>query len=176
MAKKPTKRPAPKPWHGGPPPALGVTFDQAVADYVVNEMYDGKTWVALCREPGIPSRSTLCRWEEEYPDFAKKVDAARRANAQLYFEEAREEIDDSNMSLTGQVNNQTGLPGKPYYIAATKAGLLLRMAVMRAPSVFSERRVAPEGPPSFKPDLEAQQRLLASVNDRLSKKSSSAKG
>jgi hypothetical protein len=58
-------------------------FTQELADYICEEMMNGRDLVDICTDETMPARSTVYRWLAESPSFATQYAHAREALADL---------------------------------------------------------------------------------------------
>jgi hypothetical protein len=58
------------------------TFCAGTANVILERMSEGETLVAICRDPAMPSFSTVYRWLRAFPDFADDYREARQAQAE----------------------------------------------------------------------------------------------
>jgi transposase-like protein len=63
----------------GRPARAAVGFSEALAETLCARVAAGESQVAICAEPGMPSRATLWRWVQTRPAFAQAFWAARVA-------------------------------------------------------------------------------------------------
>jgi hypothetical protein len=61
------------------PARPAVRFTAALGRAICSRVAAGESQVAICAEPGMPSRATLWRWVKEMPKFAAAFQAARVA-------------------------------------------------------------------------------------------------
>ena len=66
------------------------SFCQATADLVLERMIEGETLTGICRDPAMPSFSTVYRWTRTFPDFASDFRAARQGQAERLADEGLE--------------------------------------------------------------------------------------
>jgi hypothetical protein len=72
------------------------TYTFEVGEEICRQMAEGKGLRAICSQPGMPARTTVLRWLEEHPSFAKRYQYAREALMDWYSEEIlRIAFDDS---------------------------------------------------------------------------------
>src|SRR5262249_23209911 len=53
------------------------TFTQTVADELCRRLADGETLRAICRDPGMPGKTTVMQWLAEQPEFRDQYARAR---------------------------------------------------------------------------------------------------
>lgn len=72
------------------------SFTQEKADYICQELAEGRSLRKICEEDGMPSAGTVCRWLAENEQFQKQYARAREAQADVLFEEILDISDESN--------------------------------------------------------------------------------
>lgn len=72
------------------------SFTQDKADYICQELAEGRSLRKICEEDGMPSAGTVCRWLAENEQFQKQYARAREAQADVLFEEILDISDESN--------------------------------------------------------------------------------
>lgn len=95
---KPTPE-KPFPGKAGRPPI----FSQETADRICELMVEGKDMQEICRMPGMPSRSTVLRWQNKIPEFDAQCQRAREALAEYELhklKELAEKCDETNVNST----------------------------------------------------------------------------
>lgn len=74
-----------------------------MADQIVGRMIDGESMVAICREEGMPSRSTIYAWFDAHPDFRARCARAREGLADYLVDQieqmANETTEDNHQSM-----------------------------------------------------------------------------
>ena len=58
-----------------------IEFDQAVADTICEEIADGRSLRSICKDEGMPAKSTVFKWLAAVPAFADQYARAREAQA-----------------------------------------------------------------------------------------------
>lgn len=71
MGKKPTGRPTGRP----------SKFTEEIADYICEQMVEGRDLCDICTDDGMPNRMTVYRWMDANPAFAAQYARAREALA-----------------------------------------------------------------------------------------------
>ena len=85
--------------HGAHP-----SYDEAIASEILDQLAEGKTMRAICREPGMPSARTVNRWAtDDVNGFADRLERARKLQADAIFDEA---LDISNEEFIDNVEVQ----------------------------------------------------------------------
>lgn len=70
------------------------SFTQDKADYICQELAEGRSLRKICEEDGMPSAGTVCRWLAENEQFQKQYARAREAQADALFEEVLDIADE----------------------------------------------------------------------------------
>lgn len=89
---------------GGRPPE---PVPREIADAIIDWLYEGKSLLAFCRQPGMPKYRTVHDWREKDSEFAAQFARARRAQGQLLQEMAQEVADDSTQDFV-EVTDKDG--------------------------------------------------------------------
>jgi hypothetical protein len=78
-----------------PAPSAGrpSSYSQDIADEIERRMIEGETLVDICRFPNMPSRPSVYRWMERYPEFETRIARAREGMAELLDHEVKELAD-----------------------------------------------------------------------------------
>lgn len=85
----PEAAPEPAPKRIGRPPI----FTQELADKILDLMVEGKDMQEICKMPGMPSRSTVLRWQNQNPAFDAQCVRAREALAEFELQKLKELAD-----------------------------------------------------------------------------------
>src|SRR5271166_5382837 len=65
-----------------------ASYDEALATEILDQLAEGKTMRAICREPGLPSARTVSRWAtDDIYGFAARYERARRLQGDAIFDE-----------------------------------------------------------------------------------------
>jgi len=65
------------------------SYDEALATEILDQLAEGKTLRAICREPGMPSARTVRRWAtDDVHGFAERYERARKLQGDAIFDEA----------------------------------------------------------------------------------------
>jgi hypothetical protein len=158
MAKKPKKPTATqvveavtKPWKTRP--VVGTSFDQDIADFIIEMMYEGLRLAQILRAfPELPSRGTIARWRDAHKEFGASYQKALLQIPESLYDKAIDAADDANV-----LN---------YSMKATQANIYFKGAAVIAPASFSERRAiaTPTTAPTFNHESDKDE-LLAVMND-----------
>ena len=80
-----------------------VKFNETVADQICGRMSEGETLRKVCRDPAMPSRSTVYRWLHKNPGFANQYAQAREARVEAWADEIIEIADDGTTDYITKV-------------------------------------------------------------------------
>ena len=56
-------------------------YSQEIVDRICELMVEGNDMQTICQMPGMPSRATVWRWQNQYPEFEAQCARAREALA-----------------------------------------------------------------------------------------------
>jgi len=73
-----------------------TNYSESLADQIVNRMIDGESMVAICRDPSMPSRSTVYDWFDAHADFRARCARAREGLADYLVDEIEQMANDTN--------------------------------------------------------------------------------
>ncbi len=62
-------------------------YGQDTADLICEMLADGKSLRAMCRDEGMPSTSTVCKWLARNSEFAEQYTRARELQADALFDD-----------------------------------------------------------------------------------------
>lgn len=74
-------------------------YGQDTADAICEMLADGKSLRAICREQGMPSTSTVCKWLGRNADFAEQYARARELQADALFDDCLDIADKGPTAL-----------------------------------------------------------------------------
>jgi hypothetical protein len=64
------------------------SYDEAIATEILDQLAEGKTMRAICREPGMPSARTVSRWAtDDIHGFTARYERARKMQGEAIFDE-----------------------------------------------------------------------------------------
>ena len=72
-----------------------LEFKQEIADIICDRLMDGESLKAICSEPEMPSKVTVCKWLNRLPEFANQYSRAREVQADGMVDEMLDISDDS---------------------------------------------------------------------------------
>lgn len=72
-----------------------VAFNRALFDGICGQIASGKSLREICRQPGMPDRTTFARWYKADPQLQLAYDEACRAREEEIFEQILEIADDT---------------------------------------------------------------------------------
>ncbi len=71
-------------------------YSEETAEKICDGLLDGKSFVQICSQSGMPSRATVMRWLHDRPDFETKCARARMLQADLMDDKILEEAEKCN--------------------------------------------------------------------------------
>ena len=84
--------------------ALELT--STITDQICQELMSGKPLTSICRNKDLPSLSTVHRWIDKHPSFAKQILQARRVGTQYYLDKMIEELESVSAKDVGIVREK----------------------------------------------------------------------
>jgi hypothetical protein len=111
-------------------PAFG--YNEGIAREIFERMCDGESLSAICRDPTMPSRSTVLYWRRQFAAFDELVRRGREAQAEHFC--------DLGLDLAMQATPETA------YLTHVRLGQLRWMAGTMAPRQYRTKLVEPEAP------------------------------
>lgn len=111
-------------------PAFG--YNEGIAREICERLCEGESLIAICRDPTMPSRSTVHYWRRQFPAFAEALRTARESQAEFFC--------DLGLEIAMEATPQTA------YLAHVRLGQLRWMAGAMAPRQFRTRLVEPQAP------------------------------
>jgi hypothetical protein len=89
-------------------------YSEEFANLICSKIANGQGLVKICKEEGMPARSTVMLWLFKNKEFSDKYTQAREAQADFYFEEMLDIADgdegdmllDKDGNPTGKVNHE----------------------------------------------------------------------
>lgn len=57
-------------------------YNPLVLDIICQKIVEGQNITDICRESGMPSYNTLCRWRRQHPEVGAALDSAKRDRAE----------------------------------------------------------------------------------------------
>jgi hypothetical protein len=77
-------------------------FSQEKADYICEELAEGRSLRSICNDETMPAASTVCRWLAQNDEFRKQYAHARELQADALFDESLDIADDDNGDLVAE--------------------------------------------------------------------------
>lgn len=74
-------------------------YGDETADSICEMLADGKSLRAICRQEGMPSTSTVCKWLARSPEFAEQYARARELQADALFDDCLDIADKGKLAL-----------------------------------------------------------------------------
>lgn len=76
-----------------------MAFSEQVAAEILEGLAQCKSLNAVCREPGMPSPSTVLRWCDEHPEFEEQYTRVRARSYRLLADEILEISDEESVMV-----------------------------------------------------------------------------
>jgi hypothetical protein len=111
-------------------PAFG--YNEGIAREIFERLCEGESLVAICRDPTMPSRSTVHYWRRQFPGFAELVRRGREIQAETFC--------DLGMEMAMAATPETA------YLTHVQLNQLRWTAGVMAPRQYRTRLVEPEAP------------------------------
>lgn len=70
------------------------TFSQGIADTICERIADGESLRAICKDEGMPAKSSVFKWLIEHKEFSDQYARARETQADAIFDEILDIADD----------------------------------------------------------------------------------
>lgn len=74
------------------------SFNPVVIDIICQKIVEGRNLTDICREPGMPTYTTFCRWRREHTWIEEHIERARRDRAEQYRDRVLTEADSAHSS------------------------------------------------------------------------------
>ena len=111
MSDTPVENSAPDALEIAPAPrGAMVRFSETVGDLICGRMAEGETLRQVCRDPAMPSRSTVYRWLSKNPGFRDQYARARELLVEAWADEIIDIADDGTTDYVVKV----GRNGREY--------------------------------------------------------------
>jgi hypothetical protein len=116
------------------------TFTTDMADQICMKLVSGMSLRKICDLDGMPSTFTVLKWLEKYPEFATQYAHARELQADAYFDEIRDTIDqDPGMvEVTTQFSSHSHVDSGEVQHRKLKVDALKWMAAKLRPKKYGE--------------------------------------
>lgn len=85
----------------------GSEYNPLVLDLLCQKIAEGHNITDVCREPGMPSYNTLCKWRRAYPEVGAALESAKRDRAEALRDKVlarAEQIMEDNVGGKGDVS------------------------------------------------------------------------
>ena len=77
--------------------AREIEFDQVIADAICEALADGRSLRSICKDEGMPAKSTVFKWLAAVPAFADQYARAREAQADSHADDIIDISDDKTL-------------------------------------------------------------------------------
>lgn len=74
---------------------LKQPFDSTLADIICNRIIEGEPLTKICKDPIMPSFSTISRWRKNHEDFDSAIKYAYQERAHYFHDKAIEVVEDT---------------------------------------------------------------------------------
>ena len=74
-------------------------FTQDIADKICERIADGESLRSICRDPEMPSTSSVCKWLGQFDSFAEQYARARELQADALFDDILDIADKGAIAL-----------------------------------------------------------------------------
>lgn len=129
-------------------------YTQEVADAICERIADGESLRAICRDEGMPNKSTVFRWLVEFPDFATKYAHAREAQADTLVDEIVS-IADEEVTMIRADKHKPGADGEEEIEVVFDQTAVARNKLRVAARQWTAEKLRPK---KYGPKLEIDQR------------------
>lgn len=114
-------------------------FSQDIADTICDRLANGESLRAICRDDEMPVQSTVFKWLDQQPAFAKQYARAREAQADTLADEILEIADDTSRDTI--VTEKNGEQPNSEWITRSRLRVDARkwLASKMAPKKYGEK-------------------------------------
>lgn len=77
-------------------------YNPETTEYICNEIAEGRSLRSICREDGMPSAGTVCRWLAEHKEFQEQYAHAREAQGEVHADGIVEIADNATPETVAQ--------------------------------------------------------------------------
>jgi len=117
---------------------MGVSYSVELADKICEWISQGKPLAELCRQDGMPNRSTVYDWMNENPDFDQRIARARRVGYDEIAEDCIKIADDTSQDSI--LTEHGEIPNKEW-IARSKVRIETRLKLLSkwSPKLYGDK-------------------------------------
>ena len=83
-----------------------LTLTTSLSNNICQKLMEGKPLTQICQEKDLPSLTTIYKWINNNPSFAKQITNARRVGTQYYLDKMIEELETMSAKDVGIVREK----------------------------------------------------------------------
>ena len=83
-----------------------LTLTTSLSNNICQKLMEGKPLTQICQEKDLPSLTTIYKWINSNPSFAKQIIQARRVGTQYYLDKMIEELETMSAKDVGIVREK----------------------------------------------------------------------
>ena len=83
-----------------------LTLTTSLSNNICQKLMEGKPLTQICQEKDLPSLTTIYKWINSNPSFAKQITNARRVGTQFYLDKMIEELETMSAKDVGIVREK----------------------------------------------------------------------
>ena len=83
-----------------------LTLTTSLSNNICQKLMEGKPLTQICQEKDLPSLTTIYKWINSNPSFAKQITNARRVGTQYYLDKMIEELESVSAKDVGIVREK----------------------------------------------------------------------
>ena len=83
-----------------------LTLTTSLSNNICQKLMEGKPLTQICQEKDLPSLTTIYKWINSNPSFAKQITNARRVGTQYYLDKMIEELETMSAKDVGIVREK----------------------------------------------------------------------
>ena len=83
-----------------------LTLTTSLSNDICQKLMEGKPLTQICQEKDLPSLTTIYKWINSNPSFAKQIIQARRVGTQYYLDKMIEELETMSAKDVGIVREK----------------------------------------------------------------------
>lgn len=126
-------------------------YSQATADAICARLADGESLRAICRDDGMPDKSTVFRWLAAHEAFRDQYAHARELQAEEMFEDLLDIADDGTRDTyvdgDGKERTDTDVIARAKLRVDTRKWMLARMAPKKYGDKVTQELTGADGAP-----------------------------
>lgn len=152
--------------------AQPIAYDQAIADYICEQLILPRSLRSICNDKNMPDRGTVMRWYWDNEDFSRQYTRAREIQADVFMDEIPDIADDGSNDYIER-KHFAGADESPQLNGEALARSRLRIDTRKwlagqvRPKKWGINRIDVDQTVSVSPDLAALMDRVASSGQRL---------